>query len=398
MKLNSKFITGAEYLLNNASNTFEFQYTKKEVEYLSAYLFLNRIEYIPLKVTNSKLVLEIIDQISSSLKVNFNKNMSLKSELEQHIISMLYRLKYGIKVENSLVNYIKNEYGDTFYIIKLTLDDFESRFGIDFNDEELALLTIYFQSAIEQQRQKKKVLVVCQYGLAMSNLLITRLENILNSKYNIESSSLVDLKLEEISKYDLVISTIESLHGDNVLRISSFPTEGDIFKIQKKLTDSVNLINKNCLTQNFLNSKYIFLESKFKDKGSLLQYITEKLLKDNIIQEEYINSLYRREKVGNTDLPNGVAIPHGSSKYGNQTLIVIINNKNKIYWNKYFINNIFIPVISPKDTKFVKSIIKEIYNVINDEQSIYNFPEYLSSIKRRLKKWIMKLLINIWYF
>ncbi|WP_192982050.1 BglG family transcription antiterminator [Marinilactibacillus psychrotolerans] len=383
-----EFSTGSKELLSRASARLSFIFSENEVNYLTKYLILNRLENIPMEATNTELIEDLIRHLSDTLVVNLNQDMQLKKELMQHVPPMLYRLKLNIKSENPFVNQIKNEFGATFHTIKLAIDVFETRLDLDFNDEEIALLTIYFQSAIERKKQTPKILVVCQHGLAMSELLVNRLENIIPFKVNIKSSSIGELAYFNLDDYDLVISTVNSLKGENILKVSTFLNKKDINRIINRLSSdskrTLKIQNVNETLLEYLNPEYILINSEFKDKDALIESITNQLLNDHYIQKDYIENLINREKLGNTDLPTGVAIPHGNSEFVNKSMIVIIKNKNKIKWNEFFIDKIFIPLISPKDILHVKKIIKEIYNLIEDKDILTDFSKYLVDIKERL--------------
>ena len=66
--------------------------------------------------------------------------------------------------------------------------------------------------------------------------------------------------------------------------------------------------------------------------------------------------------------------------------MVIINNNKKIRWNKYFVDKIFILLISKEDTKETKDIMKELYSLINDKNIMSHFKEYLNEVKGDLIK------------
>jgi len=222
----------------------------------------------------------------------------------------------------------------------------------------------------------------------MSELLVNRLENIIPFKVNIKTSSVGELAYFNLDDYDLVISTVNSLKREKILKVSTFLNEKDVNRIINRLSwDSKRTLKTQNASETlleYLNPEYILINSEFKDKDALIKSITNQLLNDHYIQKDYIENLINREKLGNTDLPNGVAIPHGNSEFVNKSMVVIIKNKNRIKWNESFIDKIFIPLISPKDISHVKKIIKEIYNLIENKDILTDFSKCLVDIKERL--------------
>lgn len=383
-----EFTSGADELLSRAAARLSMNYSQYEVEYLTKHLILNRLENLPVEATNKELIEELISHLSNTLRVDLNEDPQLEKQLTQHVPPMLYRLKLNVKLQNPFVTQIKSDFGETFHTIKLAIDSFEKKLNIQFDDEEIALLTIYFQSAIERKKQLQKVLVVCQHGLAMSELLINRIENIIPYKLNIQSSSIGELKYYNLNNYDLVLSTVDSLEGKNILNVSTFLNENDIVRINEhlssksKLSQRIQDVNEPLLA--YLDTRYIYINTDYKDKESLLNEVLRKLLDEKYITQNYIMSLFDREKIGSTDLPVGSSIPHGSSDFVNKSVVVIIYNKKKIKWSKFYVDKVFIPLISKEDKTSIKPIIKAIYNIIDDEDILNNFSDYLYRIKERL--------------
>lgn len=384
-----KFTLGASQLLTRASSRLDFKYTDTEISFLSKYLILNRFEEFPNAISHNQFIEQLIVHLSDALYVDFSQDRKLLAELKQHVPPMIFRLKLGIKVENPFVSQIKTEYPQTFRTIMLAISKFETEYKLNFNDDEVALLAIYFQSAIEKQKLNRRVLVVCQYGIATSELLVNRLRNELGSQEIIESASVGELEFFDLSNYDLIISSTDSVHGENIINVSPFVNNSEISRIKNILNSSQNL-NKDSEVKieniiQFLDARYVIESAQFENRECLLKCIGEQLIQDDFIEEPYIDSLIHRETLGSTDLPEGIATPHGDTNFVKKSLIVVINNNTKIKWNKYFVDKVFILLISKDDTSYTKKIIKELYTLIKDEYLLKNFKEYLVEVKEELR-------------
>lgn len=386
----SDYTSGSVQLLSRASSRLSISYSDSDVNYLAKYLVMNRFEYIPDELINNKFIEELVNHLSNSLSVDFKDDQELMKNLKQHIPPMIYRLKLNVRAENPFVEQIKNEFRETFHTVMLAVTRFEATLNVEFNDDEVALLTIYFQSAIEKQKENKRVLVICQYGIATSELLVNRLKSELSANDTIESAAVGELEFFELSNYDLIISSTDSIQGDNIINVSPFLNNQDIEFIKNHLNKEDKILAESDVEiQNiypFLNVDYIFENADFKSRDALLQAIGDKLVKENYIEDSYIDTLIHRETMGNTDLPDGIATPHGDINLVNKSLIVLINNQTKIRWNKYYVDKIFILLINKEDTMETKKIIKEIYALINDKTIMKHYGEYLGKIKEDLKK------------
>ncbi|WP_251545763.1 BglG family transcription antiterminator [Limosilactobacillus caecicola] len=126
------------------------------------------------------LVAQIIQRFNTIADVNLPFNgQNLKKNLTIHLISTYYRVKYQIKYKNPLVTQIKESYQETFEITKLSIKPFEQFTKKRLSDDEIALITVYFSSALRNSnitaRDQNSAMVICSSGIGTSELLISQL-------------------------------------------------------------------------------------------------------------------------------------------------------------------------------------------------------------------------------
>lgn len=159
--------------------------------------------------------------------------------LLNHIKPTIYRLQNKIKLENSIFVEVLNSYPNIFYNTKNSLKDIEKYLGIEFSNDEVAFLAIYFKSAIDRNKYKRKnlkrVLVVCGYGYGTSSLLVQQLKEI----YTINIVKTIPRHLLEKTlqkeEVDLIISTvdIDSSFSIPVVKVKSILAQEDINNLDK---------------------------------------------------------------------------------------------------------------------------------------------------------------------
>lgn len=83
-----------------------------------------------------------------------------------------------------------------------------------------------------------------------------------------------------------------------------------------------------------IKSELIKLNMEATTKEEVLEELTELLFKAKAIssKEDFLKDVYYRESIGTTGIGNGIAIPHGKSKFVNKTSIVIGKTKADIEW------------------------------------------------------------------
>lgn len=372
------FQNNAKSILSKISLRLNFTFSNGDINYLAKYLLSNRIDVFSSDKNNTLLVDKIISNVGSSLFIDFRTDNKLRDYLIQHMPPMLYRLREGIKINNPFVTQVKQDFPVLFNIIWIIASKCEDELGVFFNDDEIGFLTIHFQSAIERAKHSKKILVVCQNGIATTELLVNRITSVLPSLTTIEVASVHELNADVLANIDLIISTINlTIDGVKVVVVSPLLSEQDIqniFNIYGEhfvLNDHIQEHKHSFLYLiHYLEKDTLFLNQNFNSKEELINEIGQKLVTQQIVMPDFIQGMIVREGLGATELPTGVAIPHGNPKFVKQTRIVMVTNSKAIKWNDNLVKMIIIICISEKDIKNLKKILSDIYLLVKSKSLI----------------------------
>lgn len=378
------FEESAVRMLHKAALRLELSYTNEDVHYLSLQLVSNRFEPLPEDEVDEKIVDQLLDKVSAALNINFSSDQKLEEQLKNHIPPMIYRLKSNNKTDNPFTSQIKNEFSLTFNVIWVVLSEYEQELGISFNEDEIAFLTMYFQAAIERARMNRKILIVCQMGIATSELLVNRIKNALPSLDTFEVASVPELEDTNLEQYDLIISTIKvDIPEKEVILVSPFLTSKDIEGIKNsgyrpnEVNKLVKLTRRHHLMK-FVRREFLYVNAAFTSQEELVTQVGEALTAQQLVQPKFIETVLEREELGGTDLPSGTAVPHGNSIYANQTTIVVVKNSKKFRWNKYYVDIVFLICIAQQDTFQTRNILSDIYNIIDNSEQLREIREATS--------------------
>lgn len=381
-------------MLEKISIRLNFNYSLREVEYLSNVLISNKFEKVPSNEKTNLIVNKIIQKVGESISFDFEKDDKLQKQLSTHIPAMIYRLKLGVRTKNPFISQIKQEFRLVFDVIWVALSEYEETLGGRLNEDEIGFLALYFQSVIERSKVGKKILIVCPTGIATSELLLNRVKNILPSFDMLEVASAREVKNINLSEVDFIISTVDvEIKNKKVVVVSPLLNDQDMKNISETYNESFLLssnMDKRLIKLPFLSKyiddKFIFFDEDFESKEELFNKIGSELVNQNYITQEFINSMEHRETLGGTDLPTGAAIPHGNPKFVNKTVIAFIRNKRYFKWSQHPVKTILIACISQKDIGETKNIFSDIYNLVGDKEvlnEIYILPNKLS-LKERI--------------
>ena len=375
------FEESAVRMLHKAALRLELTYTNEDVHYLSLQLISNRFEPLPEEEVDEVIVERLLSRVSAALNINFASDQKLEEQLKNHIPPMIYRLRSNNKTENPFTSQIKNEFSLTFNVIWVVLSEYEQELGISFNEDEIAFLTMHFQAAIERARMNRKILIVCQMGIATSELLINRIKNVLPSLDTFEVASVAELEQMPLNEYDLIISTIKvDIPKKQVILVSPFLTKEDIERIKQsdllpKAENNVLKLVRAHHLMKFVDKDFVFVNTDFSSKEELIEQVGEVLIENGFVTQQFIQTVQEREEMGSTDLPTGTAVPHGNSTCVNQTIIVLVKNKKKFKWNKYYVDLVFLICIAKQDTFQTRNILADIYNIIDSNEQLKQLRE-----------------------
>lgn len=322
-----------------------------------------------------------IKRISNILNDDFSNDVKLKEGLINHLIPMHFRLKNNIKMQNPYITEIKKQYSMMFHMTWYVVVDIEKEIGNKIPEDEIAFLMIHFQSALERRREIKKILIVRKTGLLTGEILTRRIKRVLPSIHIYEDIAEEEIKKRELSKVDLIISTIPiNVTEPPVISINPMLTDLELREIEKQVTELFS--NRSILSykdKHRLNEHPIILSFKDRliiERGSVnsmeecLNTLLNPLENDKLVDNKYRHSVFDRETMSSTSFETGVAIPHGNPNYVNETQINILINDKKISWGDKKVDLIVLLSVAKDDIHSIGFFIERLYDVIQSRDEL----------------------------
>ncbi|HEL1584543.1 TPA: PTS sugar transporter subunit IIA [Streptococcus suis] len=346
-----------------------FDYNNDDVQYLSLLLLNYRFEQLPMEALNNEIIENLIEQVSQAMNIDFTRDATLFEQLQKHVPAMLSRLKHQTLVRNPFTEQIKLEYSITYNILWMVAESLIQNAEVRINADEIAFLTLYFQLSIEKIGEGRKILVICPTGIVTSELLINRIKTVSPSFDTIEVASTSEALELNLDSYDLILSTVKlNRNIKHAYFVSPLISNDELNRLfSKNKGNQEQEVPENVL-HKYLSEEIIFFYDSVNSREEVFQLVSNSLKELAYVRETFRESISEREALGGTDLPIGVAIPHGKSTDVNKTFVSIIKLDKKIHWQEYKVNLIFIIGIAKEDIKQTKRIISNVYNIINNEQ------------------------------
>ena len=336
--------------------------TSKLFSFFISYHF-NKFELGVEKIFIKSYINRLINLMEENVGVKFSEDKLLKENLYSHFSRTYLRLTKNIYLNNPLVNNIKKLYPFIFSVLFEVIETLHKESNITLSEDEIAFLTIHFQSSIERNEDEQfRVVIACYYGLGVSNLLEAKI-----SKLNKQINVIDIIKLEEVNGYDfsntdLLVTTNEIdkskiMNDINVLIVTPLFSKEDENKFKYYMNEKRNPISINNKLDNIIVETD---KGNYNNTLSIFKRVNEILENNKAIENEYIDSVLEREKFSSTYIGNGIAIPHGNPEKVLKSHIIIFKSKKDIKWKQYNVNLVFFLAISKKDLEVAKSFIQSI--------------------------------------
>lgn len=212
----------AEYLMQQLRQTFRLPIIESETRYLAIFLTGIRIWSAEQRDLTSKrdfdvhqITLDLIQNVSNILDIDFDSDPQLARELGLHIQPAIGRIRAGIPIENPLLEDIQNRYDEVYQACTAGCISLSASYGLpSFPPSEVGFISIYFSMALDRRAKLARrisVIIVCPTGIGSSRLLAENLHKAYPDLDIHGTTSAFHIEPEELKRegIDLIISTVK---------------------------------------------------------------------------------------------------------------------------------------------------------------------------------------------
>lgn len=343
---------------------------------------------------------ELINKVSNLLSLDLSKDNHLKLMLSNHISKMIFRLRNQIYITNPALEEIKKQYSSLFNVIWIAIRGLSKYYEINISNEELAFIVIHFQLAIEKIVNPLNIVVICQNGIATSELIMSKLHKIFDSDAKITNINARELDFYDLSNIDLIISTIALPEVTvPVIEVSPILTKDEIESIRsfysEHMTDNYTLMRTSLDGRKFnleslqtLIKKPYLIRETMKSKKECLEKMIKECDSSNRKNKEFKESILERETLGSTSVYTGVALPHCDPRFVEQSELIIMTLDKPINWGKNNVKLIILIAVAENDIPIFKDSLIALYSVIENQELMNELVQLENGdeIKNRLLK------------
>ncbi|ALS35981.1 transcriptional antiterminator/mannitol/fructose-specific phosphotransferase system IIA component (Ntr-type) [Enterococcus rotai] len=402
----------------------EINYISFMLETFNTGSIRNSVEWVQAQV----LSIQLIQFVEQTTKIPFSKKEeSLHEGLYRHMAGLISRVKSEIQILNPLKETVKRYYGNIYFAIEKFAPTIEAITKNELSEDEMAFLTIHFSTSVSAINQELtytyKAVVICNHGTATGRLLAEHLKELFNIDVlavlstgemdlikkldvdlifstlsltypekpilvvdpiiKVESRKNIQAFLEQNKQYKRLInndtdSTELFYRVLDLIKESGGMISNEIYKNLEKTFDQNHLkINKRELQpmlKDVLKKSDILLLEKCPDWESAIQRVACPLLKENAIEESYIDAMIASVKEFGPYIVMGkhLALAHARPEDGVNKLGISVATLAEpvVFGNEENDPVKIIFCLAAVDSFSHLNIMKSLIELINDETKI----------------------------
>ena len=361
--------------INDLKNIFNLKkdMSERDIDYLTIrFMTTETMTYSSIKNLDVKDIQKLIEDIFFYINVTFKIDLSndemLYKNLYTHLIALVIRLRFGIKIQNPLIDDIKKNIPFEYNLSQYVCSRIGEKYSKELSEDEVGYIAVILHMAkeINKRNRKKNILLICPSGRGISKFLTYTFKNSFSEYLNeINACGLSDLKYINLYEIDIVFSLVDDKLNINkpVYKIKYFLNSDDLEDIKKILDD-----NKEYINSIFDKDLFFHFEEKI-NKKDLISFVSNKFKKYIKLDDDLESLIIEREKLGMTEISENVAIPHPIHVIPNINKIAVCLLDKSIKWINNEVQIVLFMLINNSNGENEK-IYKLLTKVVNDKKII----------------------------
>ena len=282
----------------------------------------------------NRLTTILLDCVQRVYNLNFRDNLNVRISLYNHIVTFNIRMKYGIQMENPILEEIKQNYPFAFAMAQRAMAEYEKFYGRPVPESETGYFAIILEMALESlkaQIEKKNILLVCMTGKASSRLLAFRFRNEFGVYIDrLDVCSMYEFERYDLSRVDYVFTTVplQTAAAVPIYQIGNFLDASDVPQVRRQLElGSVNFL------KDYDRPDLFFPHVQGNTREEVIRQMCQLMGKVYPLPEGFCDSVLEREAMGGTDFGHLVAIPHPADNLVNENVVCVGILDKPVLWS-----------------------------------------------------------------
>ena len=357
----------AKKILERISEVSNQEFPVQEIDYITLHLLAKSqlSQETQAKISKEEMkrtLVQTFQALGLDDIYHFSSDLQLFEGLITHLMTLQIRLDSRITLNNPLVDEVKKNYSDIFFMTKEILENMETFSQVSISDDEIAYVSLHFLAAIERRKENDKfsVLAICASGFGAAQMLRNRLEAEFGNRLEVvDVIGYYELNQEKIQGIDFIVSAVDlsNLYFQvPVFTVSVFLKNDEIVQIREAMDQmqvsshtKSSQINRSASDFKQYFSKDNFLICFNQDKNSLLSNMADGLSEGESynFKESLLHGIQQREELSSVVFSEKIAVPHPIQALGTEVKIAVAICKDALLWDDQNSNVQLVFLLSP---------------------------------------------------
>lgn len=368
-----------EELIHSLEEKYDISYPESEKKYVALHLAgkrmmgsaeKNELNFV-VRSDLDQMVLKMLEVVCQEFHVDLRNDFDLRMSLNQHMTPFDIRMRFGISLENPMLEEIKENYMLGYRMASVASVVLAEHYKKEISEDELGYFALLFALAMEKQKieiEKKNILIVCSSGKGSSRLLKYTYQREFGSYlHNIYVCDLIELEEFNFNRVDYVFTTVPiRIHIPvPILEVGLFLEESDIRRVKKVL----RLGNAEFMAKYYKEEAFL-TGITGTDRYDVLGQMCDIIMHDRQVPDNFYDLVVQREELGSTDYGNLVAIPHPMQTVTEDTFVYVAILENPILWSRHEVQVVMLTAIGEKEDPDLQRFYELTMQVIVNPEAI----------------------------
>lgn len=401
----------AQRILSKVSQVTNQEFPVQEIDYITLHLLAKSQQCQKNQKNISEEVLKkslfkTFQDLGLDDIYNFSSDFQLIEGLITHLMTLQVRLESRITLNNPLVDEIKQNYSDIFFMTREILANMDMFLEWSISDDEVAYVSLHFLAAMERSKESIKfnILAICATGFGAAQMLRNRLETEFGNRVEVvDVIGYYELNQEKLRGIDFIVSAVDlsNLYFQiPVFKVSVFLKSDEIEMIRKAMdqmqvssyiqSSKISKFENNNFRQYF--SKENFLICTKYDKENLLEKMVEGLSvgESNEFEQSLLYGIKQREELSSVVFSEKIAVPHPIQPFGTEGKVSVAICKDSLLWDNQSSHVQLVFLLSPSiyGNEGLATVTKKIVSLTENDElqnqliSCNNFEDFINIFEK----------------
>lgn len=345
----------------------------EEIRYLSIH-FAGKESHQNLVISSDiqEAVEEMLQEIYEVFQMDFRNDLELVMSLGRHLVPLVIRMKYGMRLTNPLLQEVRQMYSLAYTMAVQACAVLERRYRSILDVNEVSYIALVLALSLERHRkqvEKKKVLFVCASGAGTARLMAYKIQETFGDYIGeITVCDHLSVSRQDFSRIDYVFTTvpIKERVPVPICEVKQFLESHDASNIRQFLHHE-----QETAVSEYYPEELFFTDIQAESKEEVLKEIIDRINKKRKLPPGFYQAVLKREKLARTCMGNCVAMPHPCQVMTEDTFVsVSILNKPILWDENQMVQAVFLVSVSKKKHKKIQNFYSATARLLLDRESM----------------------------